>query len=38
MDVFFETLRIMGVGMLGIFTSILVFYFMIKSMLKFSEE
>lgn len=38
MDIFFQTLRIMGVGMFGVFTAILIFYFMIKSMLKFSEE
>lgn len=38
MDVFFETLKIMGVGMFGVLTSILFFYIMIKSMLKFSEE
>lgn len=38
MDVFFETLKIMVVGMMGVFASIFVFYFMIKSMIRLSEE
>lgn len=35
---FFETLRIMVVGMFGVFTAISIIYFMIRFMLKFSEE
>jgi len=37
MDVFFQTLRIMATGMLGIFSAMLIIYFMIEAMLKFSE-
>jgi len=38
MDVFFETLKIMGAGMTGIFIAMLIIYFMIQGMLKISEQ
>lgn len=34
MSVFFETLRIMGMGMTGIFISILLFYGLISTMIR----
>jgi len=38
MEVFFETLKITGTGMLGIFAAMFFIYFMIKTMLKLSEQ
>lgn len=34
MSVFFETLKLMSIGMSGIFIAILIFYFLIKAMIK----
>jgi len=34
MSVFYETLRIMGISMVGIFSAITLFYILIKTMIK----